>query len=64
MNICTALWSFKFYCLSQLEISTDSRTVSTFLHSNMLVSRCFFRSNLGRLLIPNFNVARSFYRAF
>ena len=31
MNICTALWSFvNFCCLSQSEVSTDNRKVSTF----------------------------------
>ena len=31
MNICSALWSFvNFYCLSQSEVSTDNRKVSTF----------------------------------
>ena len=39
INICTALWSsHNFCCLSQSEISTDNRKVSTFLHSNMLVA--------------------------
>ena len=33
MNICTALWSFvNFCCLSQSEVSTDNRKVSTFFH--------------------------------
>ena len=40
MNICTALWSFvNFCCLSQSEVSTDNRKVSTpFLHSNIFVA--------------------------
>ena len=40
MNICTALWSFvNFCCLSQSEVSTDNRKVSTFfLHSKMFVA--------------------------
>ena len=33
MNLCTALWSFvNFCCLSQSEVSTDNRKVSTFFY--------------------------------
>ena len=46
MNICTALWSFvNFCCLSQSEVSTDNRKVSTYVRC-----RCCYRSYLDRFL--------------
>ena len=51
MNICTALWSFvNFCCLSQSEVSTDNRKVSTFLAFQIVRCRC---SYLDRFLISS-----------
>ena len=51
MKLCTALLSFlNFWCLSQSEISTDNRKVSTFLHSNMLVACCLLSFLSGPFL--------------
>ena len=47
MNICTALWSFvNFCCLSQSEVSTDNRKVSTFLAFQHVRCHCCYRSYL------------------
>ena len=52
MNICTALWSFvNFCCLSQSEVSTDNRKVSTFFAFQHVRCRCCYRSYLDRFLI-------------
>ena len=52
MNICTALWSFvNFCCLSQSEVSTDNRKVSTFFAFHHVRCRCCYRSHLDRFLI-------------
>ena len=52
MNICTALWSFaNFCCLSQSEVSTDNRKVSTFFAFQHDRCRCCYRSYLDRFLI-------------
>ena len=41
MNICSALWSFvNFCCLSQSEVSTDNRKVSTFFAFQHVRCRC------------------------
>ena len=54
MNICTALWSFvNFCCLSQSEVSTDNRKVSTFLAFQIVRCRCCYRSYLDRFLISS-----------
>ena len=54
MNICTALWSFvNFCCLSQSEVSTDNRKVSTFFAFQHVRCRCCYRSYLDRFLIPS-----------
>ena len=51
MNICTALWSFvNFCCLSQSEVSTDNRKVSTFFAFQHVRCRCCYRSYLDRFL--------------
>ena len=51
MNICTALWSFVNFCyLSQSEVSTDNRKVSTFFVFQHVRSRCCYRSYLDRFL--------------
>ena len=53
MNICTALWSFvNCCCLSQSEVSTDSRIVSTFFAFQHVRCRCCYRCYLDRFLIP------------
>ena len=45
MNICTALWSFVNFCsLSQSEVSTDNRKVSTFFAFQHVRCRCCYRS--------------------
>ena len=52
MNIFTALWSFvNFCCLSQSEVSTDNRKVSTFFAFQHVRCRCCYRSYLDRFLI-------------
>ena len=52
-NICTALWSFvNFYCLSQSEVITDNRKVSTFFAFQHVRRRCCYRSYLDRFFIP------------
>ena len=52
MNICTALWSFvNFCCLSQSEVSTGDRKVSTFFAFQNVRCRCCYRSYLDRFLI-------------
>ena len=52
MNICTALRSFvNFCCLSQSEVSTDNRKVSTFFAFQHVRYRCCYRSYLDRFLI-------------
>ena len=54
MNICSALWSFvNFCCLSQSEVSTDNRKVSTFLAFQIVRCRCCYRSYLDRFLISS-----------
>ena len=51
MNICTALWSFvNFCCLSQSEVNTDNRKVSTFFAFQHVRCRCCYRSYLDRFL--------------
>ena len=51
MNICTALWSFvNFCCLSQSEVSTDNRKVSTFFAFQHVCCRCCYRSYLDHFL--------------
>ena len=51
MNICTTLWSFvNFCCLSQSEVSTDNRKVSTFFAFQHVHCRCCYRSYLDRFL--------------
>ena len=51
MNICTTLWSFvNFCCLSQSEVSTDDRKVSTFFAFQQVRCRCCYRSYLDRFL--------------
>ena len=51
MNIRTALRSFvNFCCLSQSEVSTDNRKVSTFFAFQNVGCLCCFRSYLGRFL--------------
>jgi len=51
MNICTALWSFvNFCCLSQSEVSTDNRKVSTIFAFQHVRCRCCYRSYLDRFL--------------
>ena len=51
MNICTALWSFVNFCpLSQSEVSTDNRKVSTFFAFQHVRCRCCYRSYLDRFL--------------
>ena len=51
MNICTALWSFvNFCCLSQSEVSTDSRKVITFFAFQHVRCRCCYRPYLDPLL--------------
>ena len=51
MNRCTALWSFVNFCyLSQSEVSTDNRKVSTFFAFQHVRSRCCYRSYLDRFL--------------
>ena len=55
MNICTPLWSFvNFCCLSQSEVSTDNRKVSTFFAFQHVRCRCCYRSYLDRFLIISF----------
>ena len=52
MNIFTTLWSFvNFCCLSQSEVSTDNRKVSTFFAFQQVRCRCCYRSYLDRFLI-------------
>ena len=52
MNICTAWWSFvNFCCLSQSEVSTDNRKVSTFFAFHNVRCRCCYRFYLDRFLI-------------
>jgi len=52
MNICTALWSFVNFCrLSQSEVSTDNRKVSTFFAFQHVRCRCCYRSYLDRFLM-------------
>ena len=54
MNICTDLWSFvNFCCLSQSEVSTDNRKVSTFFAFQHVRCRYCYRSYLDRFLIYN-----------
>ena len=54
MNIRTALWSFvNFCCLSQSEVSTDNRKVSTFFAFQQVHCLCCYRSYLDRFLILN-----------
>ena len=54
-NICTALWSFvNFCCLSQSEVSTDNRKVSTFFAFQHVRCRCCYRSYLDRFLNQKF----------
>ena len=49
MNICTALWSFvNFCCLSQSEVNTDNRKVSTFFGFQHVCCRYCYRSYLDR----------------
>ena len=51
MNICTAFWSFvNFCCLSQSEVSTDNRKVSTFFAFQHVRCRYCYRSYLDRFL--------------
>ena len=51
MNICTVLWRFvNFCCLSQSEVSTDNRKVSTFFPFQHVHCRCCYRSYLDRFL--------------
>ena len=51
MNICTALWSFvNFCCLSQSELNTDNRKVSTFFAFLHVRCRCCYRPYLDPLL--------------
>ena len=51
MNICTALRSFvNFCCLSQSEVSTDNRKVSTFFAFQHAHCYCCYRSYLDRFL--------------
>ena len=48
MNICTALWSFvNFCCLSQSEVNTDNRKVSTFFAFQHVRCRCMLLSFLS-----------------
>ena len=52
MNICTALWSFvNFCCLSQSEVSTDNRKVSTFLAFQHVRCHALLLSFLSGLLL-------------
>ena len=52
MNVCTALWSFVNFCyLSQPEVSTDNRKVSTFFAFQHVRCRCCYRSYLDRFLM-------------
>ena len=51
MNICTALGSFvNFCCLSQSEVNTDKRKVTTFFAFQHVRCRCCYRSYLDRFL--------------
>ena len=59
MNICTALRSFvNFCCLSQSEVSTDNRKVSTFFAFQHVRYRCCYRSYLDRFLNANSETAQ------
>ena len=54
MNICTALRSsVNFCCLSQSEVSTDKRKVSTFFAFQHVRCRCCYRSYLDRFLMKS-----------
>ena len=54
-HLCSALKSFvNFYCLSQSEVSTDNRKVSTFFAFQHVRCRCSYRSYLYRFLITIF----------
>ena len=65
MNICTALWSFvNFCCLSQSEVSTDNRKVSTFFAFQHVRCRCCYRSYLDRFLKDQVSVLDLWFFGF